>query len=274
MSDDMNNEQAPQLTLAELAHYAEQGFVVRQGVFEPQECEAFRSAAQRVESQMLGLADSAEDSNRYADYRLDGNRFVDVEHVTVQFEHGANARQLRVVEPVNDVEPVFDKLIDDARLCGPMKQLVPSERLGLWTAKLNFKHPRIGSGFGWHQDAPYWIHDSDHVEKLPNVMVMFDDAVRGNGCFRVIAGSHKAGCLPGCDDGRQLAGFYTHPDAFDEDAQVLIECPAGSVVFFDPHIVHGSGANSSDLPRRAIIITYQPRGFAALKSGTIRNVSG
>ena len=88
-----------------------------------------------------------------------------------------------------------------------MKQLVPSERLGLWTAKLNFKHPRVGSGFGWHQDAPYWIHDSDHVEKLPNVMVMFDDAARSNGCLRVIDGSHRAGCLPGCDDGRQLAGF-------------------------------------------------------------------
>ena len=166
---------------------------------------------------MLGLADAQ--TSRYADYRLDGNRFVDVQHVTVQFEHGANARLLRVVEPVNDVEPVFDQLIDDA-VMGPMKQLVPSERLGLWTAKLNFKHPRVGSGFGWHQDAPYWIHDGDHVEKLPNVMVMFDDAARSNGCLRVIDGSHRAGCLPGCDDGRQLAGFYTHPDAFDEEAQV------------------------------------------------------
>ena len=274
MSHDMNNEQAPQLTTAQLAHYQEHGFVVWRNLFELQECEEFRSAAQRVESKMLALIDGAEQNNRYTDYRLDGNRFVDVDHVTIQFEHGANARQLRVVEPVNDVEPVFDQLIDDARLCGPMKQLVPSEQLGLWTAKLNFKHPRGGSGFGWHQDAPYWIHDSDHVEKLPNVMVMFDDATRSNGCFRVIAGSHRAGCLPGCDDGRQLAGFYTRPDAFDQNAQVLIECPAGSVVFFDPHIVHGSGANSSDLSRRAIIITYQPRGFAALKSGTIRNVSG
>ena len=271
MSDHLKNEPAS-LTAAELAHYAVHGFVVRQNVFDSQEREIFCAAAERVEATMLSLADGVEHSSRYADYRLDGNRFVDVQHVTVQFEHGANARLLRVVEPVNDVEPVFDQLIDDARLYGPMKQLVPSERLGLWTAKLNFKHPRVGSGFGWHQDAPYWIHDSDHVEKLPNVMVMFDDAARSNGCLRVIDGSHRAGCLPGCDDGRQLAGFYTHPDAFDEDAEVLIECPAGSVVFFDPHIVHGSGANASGSPRRAIIITYQPCGFAALKSGLIRHV--
>ncbi len=272
MTHDLKIEQAPKLTAAELVHYEERGFVLRQDVFDSRECAVFRSAAQRVESKMLALADGAAHAMRYTDYRLDGNRFVDVEHVTVQFEHGANVRQLRVVEPVNDVEPVFDHLIDDARLCEPMKQLVPSDRLGLWTAKLNFKHSRVGSGFGWHQDAPYWIHDSDHVDRLPNVMVMFDDAARSNGCFRVIDGSHKAGCLPGCSDGRQLAGFYTHPDAFDEDAQVLIECPAGSVVFFDPHIVHGSGVNASGLPRRAMIITYQPSGFATLKSGTIRNI--
>jgi hypothetical protein len=47
------------------------------------------------------------------------------------------------------------------------------------------------------------------------------------GAFGLLMAVHKAGCLPGCDDGRQLAGFYTHPDAFDEDAQVLIECPCG-----------------------------------------------
>ena len=192
MSDHLKKEQAS-LTAAELAHYAVHGFVVRQNVFDSQECEIFCAAAERVEATMLSLADGVEHSSRYADYRLDGNRFVDVQHVTVQFEHGANARLLRVVEPVNDVEPVFDQLIDDARLCGPMKQLVPSERLGLWTAKLNFKHPRVGSGFGWHQDAPYWIHDSDHVEKLPNVMVMFDDAARSNGCLRVIDGSTGQG---------------------------------------------------------------------------------
>jgi ectoine hydroxylase-related dioxygenase (phytanoyl-CoA dioxygenase family) len=98
-------------------------------------------------------------------------------------------QRLRVVEPVNDLEPLFEQLLDEPRLCQPMKQLVPAEQLALWTAKLNFKHSQVGSGFGWHQDAPYWVHDSNHVEKLPNVMVLFDDASAENGCFRVIEGS-------------------------------------------------------------------------------------
>ena len=53
-----------------------------------------------------------------------------------------------------------------------------------------------------------------------------------------------------------------------------MEVPAGSAVFFDAHAVHGSLPNLSDLPRRAIVLTYQPAGFPMLKSGRIRNVPG
>ena len=66
--------------------------------------------------------------------------------------------------------------------------------------------------------------------------------------------------------------FYTTLTAW-MNLQVLIEAPAGSAIFFDPYIVHGSGANLSDLPRRAIIITYQPALFTALKSGRVREDS-
>ena len=104
-------------------------------------------------------------------------------------------------------------------------------------------------------------------------MVTFDDASEANGCFRVIRGSHQEGCLPGMADGSQLGGFYTDPGAFDEADQVLMEAPAGSAIFFDPHTIHGSLPNRSEAPRRAIVITYQPAGFPALKSGSIRNVS-
>lgn len=260
------------LTDTEKTEYQRRGFFVRYGTFSEKECLVFREAAQRVEKKLLEEISGATAGSITKEYRLDGNCFVDFNHVTVQLEHSAARDCLRVVEPVNDVEPVFDQLLDDPRLREPMMGLVPSQHLALWTAKLNFKHPRVGSGFGWHQDAPYWIHDCDHVQQLPNVMVLFDDANADNGCFRVIDGSHRAGCLPGCEDGRQLQGFYTHPDCVDETAQVLIDAPAGSAIFFDPHIVHGSGPNESDNPRRAIIITYQPAGFAALKSGQVREI--
>ena len=160
---------------------------------------------------------------------------------------------MRVVEPVHELDAELDALLDDPRLVEPMRDLVGCEDLAVWTDKLNLKRPREGSGFGWHQDSPYWVHDSDHVDKLPNVMLTLDAANEANGCFRVVRGSHTLGCLPGTADGSQLGGFFTDPACFDEMAQVNMVVPAGSLVFFSPHAVHGSGPNRSDTPRRALV---------------------
>ena len=134
------------------------------------------------------------------------------------------------------------------------------------------KRPEIGSGFGWHQDSPYWIHDSNDVDTLPNVYICLDDAHKSNGCFSVIARSHTNGCLPGTSDGSQLGGFYTDPRLFDLKNKVDIEAAAGSLIFFNPHIVHGSSPNKSKNERRAYIVTYQPSDRAMLKSGLVKNI--
>jgi ectoine hydroxylase len=47
--------------------------------------------------------------------------------------------------------------------------------------------------------------------------------------------------------------------------------PAGSLLFFSPHVVHGSPPNRSDRPRRALIMTYQPAGNRMLKLPRVRN---
>lgn len=255
------------LSTQELEAYRRDGYLIRAGVFGPAEVAVFQQASEQAAARaQAACADGTT-------YHLDGKRFVDVKHMTVQFEHQPGSELVRVIEPVHELAPAFDALIDDARLVAPMRQLVGAEALALWTDKLNLKQPRQGSAFGWHQDSPYWVHDCAHVDLLPNVMVTFDDASVANGCFRVIRGSHRQGCLPGTADGSQLGGFYTDPAAFEEADQVPMEAPAGSAIFFDPHTVHGSEPNLSDAPRRAIVITYQPAGFPALKSGRVRNVS-
>lgn len=258
---------ALRLSAGEALRYESDGFLVRQGVFTERELAAMRLAAERA-------ADAAWRMSRTGKtYTLDGNRFVDAAHVTIQFEHADGSETVRVVEPVVELDPDLDALVDDARICEPMRDLVGSEEIALWTDKLNLKRPWEGSGFGWHQDSPYWIHDCAHVDRLPNVMVTLDDAGEDNGCFRVVRGSHKRGCLPGRADGSQLGGFFTDPDCFDAADGVPMAVPAGSLVFFSPHSVHGSLPNRSSRPRRAIVLTYQPAGYPMLKSGVVRNVS-
>ena len=181
---------------------------------------------------------------------------------------------VRVIEPVNSISKVFDQLVDDHRIVFPIQQILNTDKVSLWTAKLNLKHPKNGSGFSMHQDSPYWVYDSAHVDLMPNVLIYFDEATEENGPLLVVDKSHTRGILPG----RKMKSdfpenFFTSKEEFCEEDIVSITAPAGSAVFFSPHIVHGSRPNLSPFPRRAIILTYQPAGHPTLKSKEVRNVA-
>ncbi len=259
----MNTER---LTRAERRRYEDEGYLVRSGRFDDHEIAALRRAARasirRVQAALPGSRG----------YTLDGNHFFDIDDCTVQLEHGVGEGALRVIETVHQFHPRWQALIDDPRLTEPMRDILGTDTLSLWTDKLNVKTAN-GSGFGWHQDSPYWIHDSPEVDRLPNVFVALYDCTVTNGCLAVIAGSHTAGMLPGCSDDRQLAGFYTDPAGFDITRKVALAVPRGSLIFFNPHLVHGSAPNRSQRSRTAIILTYQPGERPMLKSGRVRRVA-
>lgn len=252
----------------ERRQWLEDGYLVRDAVFGAAEVARLQGAVEQA------AALARDRSAGGVAYALDGNRFVDLpDRTTVQFEHRPGSDTIRVIEPAHHLAPALDALVDDPRLVQPMIELVGAPAVALWTDKLNLKRPLEGSGFGWHQDSPYWIHDCDHVDRLVNVMVTLDAASEANGCFRVIRGSHRHGRLPGTDDGSQLGGFFTDPACFDLSQQVAMTLPAGSLVWFGAHVVHGSGPNRSTLARRALVLTYQPAGLPMLKTGRVRNAS-
>jgi ectoine hydroxylase len=242
--------------------YAEDGFFVRVAVFEASEIERLRAAAERAAVRAAEAAARAAEGEAYA---IDGNRYVEAARSTIQLEHGSASSTIRVIEPVHHLDPDLDRLLGDARIVDPACGVLGETKVALWTDKLNLKRPREGSGFRWHQDSPYWGHACRHCDRLPNVMITLDDADRENGCFRLIPGSHRRGFLPGRADGTRLGPLFTDPAEFDVERQWLAELPAGSLVFFDSHIVHGSEPNRSDRARRAMVVTYQPPGHAMFK---------
>ncbi len=265
----------------ERQQYREDGFFVREKVFSAEDIERFRMAAERVviaaaestAAVTIGTTDAASGNSSESNYRIDGNRYIETGDATVQFEHDGESQTIRVIEPFHHLDPVFDELVQDPRIVTPICGVLGFDRVALWTDKINLKRPREGSGFRWHQDSPYWSHACDHCDQLPNVMITLDDADRGNGCFRVVSGSHRDGFLPGLDDGTRLGPLFTDPASFDVDMQWLAELPAGSLVVFDAHMVHGSEPNLSDRPRRAIVLTYQPADNPMFKTNGTRNFS-
>ncbi len=247
------------LTASEWRAWREDGFFVRRAVLPERDLEALRDAAERAVERAQAAATRGGE-----DYEIDGNRYCEACGSTLQFEHRPGSRTLRVIEPFHHLDARLDALIDDPRIVEPMRDLVGDERVALFTDKLNLKGPREGSRFRWHQDSPYWAHFCTHLDRLPNVWVALDDASEENGCFRVIRGSHRRGLLPGLTDG-VLGPLFTDPAHFDASAQVPAVVPAGSLVFFSAHTVHGSEPNHSAARRRALVLTYQPGGHRMFK---------
>ena len=81
----------------------------------------------------------------------------------------------------------------------------------------------------------------------------------------MIRASHRQGLLPGREGEGVLGPLFTDPACFDESEQVPAVAPAGSLIFFSPHTVHGSEPNRSDHQRRALVLTYQPAGHPMFK---------
>jgi ectoine hydroxylase-related dioxygenase (phytanoyl-CoA dioxygenase family) len=247
------------LTAEEHRTYADDGFFVRERAIGEKEVEELRDASE------CAVARAARGAPSGDDYFIDGNRYREAAGSTIQFEHRAGSETIRVIEPFHHLDPRLDRLIDDPRLVEPALELVGDERIALFTDKLNLKRPREGSRFRWHQDSPYWAHFFRELHRLPNAMVALDDAHEGNGCLRVIRGSHRRGLLPGLEGQGVLGPLFTDPAGFDESEQVPVAMPAGSLAFFSPHIVHGSQPNESEALRRALVITYQPGGHRMFK---------
>jgi ectoine hydroxylase-related dioxygenase (phytanoyl-CoA dioxygenase family) len=240
--------------------WRDDGFFAREAVFSAAEVAALGEAAERCVARAAAAMVHASE-----EYAIDGNVYREAGGATIQLEHEPGSQTIRVIEPFHHLDEHMDRLLDDARIVEPMRELVRDERVALFTDKLNLKRPREGSRFRWHQDSPYWAHFFHELDRLPNVLVTLDDADEHNGCFRVIRGSHRRGMLPGCEGEGRLGPLFTDPRAFDEADQVPFAVAAGSLVFFSPHTVHGSQPNRSDASRRAIVLTYQPGGHRMFK---------
>ena len=253
------------LTEVELQSFETQGYILRRGVFSSEEIEQLNAVIDLLASAVVAR------SHEGHEYHIDGRRFVDLNDQTLQFEPAPLEQALRVLEPAHPLSSALLTLLKDVRLVRPMRQLTGCEHVSLWTDKINFKRPG-GSEFGWHQDAPYWMHDAAHLTQLPNVMVTLDDVGPGSGGFRVVQGSHQAGIHAARNDGSQLEGFYTHDDEVDFSQVVEFNEPAGSAIFFDPFLIHGSAHNQSGKRRRALIATYQPANLPTLKTKRVVNL--
>lgn len=142
----------------------------------------------------------------------------------------------------------------------------------LWGCHVFCKPPENGYETPWHQDGHYWP-----IRPLATctVWVALEASDKGNGCLRVIPGSHRD---------KQLHD-HLHEDrtdltlqqrlargTFDEATAVDIELQPGEMSLHDVYMIHGARPNTSSRRRTGVALRYMPS--TSVFDRTLRPVDG
>jgi hypothetical protein len=148
---------------------------------------------------------------------------------------------------------VYD-LLTHPRLVGIVKDLLGDDVIA-WGSHFFCKMPRDGKTVAWHQDASYWPLTPS---KTVTVWLAIDDADRGNGCPRFLAGSHHFGHLTyrPSDPAEHNVLNQTIEDAERYGRPVDVELKAGEISVHCDLLLHGSEANKSERRRCGLTLRY------------------
>ena len=89
-----------------------------------------------------------------------------------------------------------------------------------------------------------------------NIMWMLSDFTADIGATRIVPGSHLSGRQP-------KEGLYSESDV------IAAEAPAGSAMFFEGRLWHGTGSNITDQPRLGILLTFCGPQFRPAENYTV-----
>ncbi|TWF39985.1 phytanoyl-CoA dioxygenase PhyH [Chitinophaga polysaccharea] len=137
----------------------------------------------------------------------------------------------------------------------------------LFHDQLFCKPARHGGVVAWHQDFSYWTFTKP-MHHL-TCWIGLDDANTENGCLYYVPGSHQWGLLPITGltgDMDAVRGVLSEEQVRIFDKKVANELPRGYASFHHPLMMHGSYANYSERPRRAIVLN-------AMADGTLSNIN-
>lgn len=176
--------------------------------------------------------------------------------------------EVRSIFRVHLDNAVFLRLSRDERLAGIARRILGGD-VYIHQSRVNLKPGFAGKEFYWHSDFETW-HVEDGMPRMRalSCSVNLTENFPTNGAVMVIPGSHRhfVACV-----GETPAEHYKQSLRRQEygvpDKRILaelagergIECPvgpAGSVLFFDCNLLHGSNSNITPFPRHNAFFVY------------------
>jgi phytanoyl-CoA hydroxylase len=159
----------------------------------------------------------------------------------------------------------FRELVHNQTIAEEMAQLTGAKTLRIWHDQVQYKPASTGGVNMWHQDAPYWPVLMPMTEV--SAWVALDDVDEENGCMSMVPGSHQWGNQ--INFIHTLKAFGDMPEEFQGRKIEVKTCPVkkGEVHFHHALTWHGSAANTSTRPRRAIAIHFMTDETCFITSG-------
>lgn len=117
-----------------------------------------------------------------------------------------------------------------------------------------FKPARTGAETPWHQDEAYWDPNLDY-ESL-SVWIPLQEATLENGCMQFVPGSHLQPVAAHHTINHDPRIHGLEVDTVDVSTAVACPIPAGGATIHHNRTLHYTGANRSDIPRRAYILIF------------------
>ena len=146
-------------------------------------------------------------------------------------------------------EPVR-RFVASAAMVGLARGLL-GDRVYLFNEQFVYKAAEQGLGFGWHQDSGYIPYS--HRPYL-TCWIPLDDVNQTNGTVSLLPYSVLGGS--GVAEHRRDAATGDLVGYDGDEAGVVVEVAAGSVVAFSSTVMHRTLPNTTERPRRVLVVQY------------------
>ncbi|RZS44810.1 ectoine hydroxylase [Herbihabitans rhizosphaerae] len=228
---------------ATLASHDTKGYSIYEGLLSPAEVQAYWQELERLTN----------DESLKADER-------------VIVEKSSN--QVRSVFEVHKISELIAELVSDPRVLDRARQILGSE-VYVHQSRVNYMPGFKGKGFYWHSDFETWhAEDGMPAPRAVSASIALTDNYPFNGGLMVMPGSQRTfvPCQGETPEDHYKASLkeqeFGVPNE-DDITKLVAEHgidqftgPAGSTLFFDSNIMHGSGNNITPFPRSNIFVVF------------------
>ncbi|KFZ84217.1 multidrug DMT transporter permease [Amycolatopsis sp. MJM2582] len=180
----------------------------------------------------------------------------------------AKTGEVRSIFDVHETSELIAELVRDPRVLDRARQILGSE-VYIHQSRVNYMPGFKGTGFYWHSDFETWhAEDGMPVPRAVSCSIALTDNYPFNGGLMVMPGSQRtfvqcAGETP--EDNyksslkEQRVGVPSEEDITSLAAEYGIDQftgQAGSALWFDSNVMHGSSNNITPYPRSNIFVVF------------------